>query len=312
MRRWDTVLTRYGEEMTGRGLSSEFVRKSIRECERLGVWLRRRKPAPVLEDIDFQVLVGYLKARSRFRAKGTIASIVTGLRGLGEYLVREKIWRKNVARWLKGPKIDGRSRVPRRMSQESLQGLLKTAGQSHVQYHRHLWTTLLVVLYATGLRRGELGRLDLRDWNGTEGTLRIDGRKTGEERAIPVSESVWRCIEAYLPWRHNALEKAGAITETALFVNRFGRRIRGENVGTALHKLARRAGVPLVTLHQFRHTCASDLIESGVTLPFVQKMLGHACVQSTMRYLAIGDPERRRAIEKHPINEILAQCGGQP
>jgi site-specific recombinase XerD len=234
------------------------------------------------------------------------------LRGFGDYLVREKIWRKNEARWLKGPKIDGRSRVPRRVSQESLQKLMQAASTSYGHYHRRLWTTLLVVLYATGLRRGELDRLDLADWNSAEGILKIDGQKTGVERAIPVSESVWRCIEAYLPWRHNVLEKTGALNERSLFVNRFGRRICGQRISVALHKLARRAGVPLVTLHQFRHTCASDLIESGVKLPFVQKVLGHATVVTTMRYLAISDPERRRAIELHPVNEILAQSGGQP
>ncbi len=312
MRRWDAVLTRYAEELVTRGLSPETIRHRVRECERFGVWLRRKKPAPNLEEIGFQMLVGYVKARSGFRAKATIAGTVSVLRCFGEYLVREKIWRKNEARWLKGPKIDGRSHVPRRISQESLQKLLAAAGTSYGHYHRHLWTTLLVVLYSTGLRRGELDRLDLEDWNGAESTLKIDGQKTGVERTVPVSESVWRCLEAYLPWRHNVLEKAGALNETSLFVNRFGRRICGERISVSLHKLARRADVPLVTLHQFRHTCASDLLESGVTLPFVQKVLGHACVESTMRYLAIGDPERRRAIEKHPINEILAQCGGQP
>lgn len=101
----------------------------------------------------------------------------------------------------------------------------------------------------------------------------------------------------------------GRLEETALFVNRRGRRLRGEGIGIALHKLARKAKVPLVTLHQFRHTCASDLLERGVQLPFVQKFLGHACVQSTIRYLAISDPERRRAIALHPINEILSTCG---
>ena len=50
-----------------------------------------------------------------------------------------------------------------------------------------------------------------------------------------------------------------------------------------IHSLAERAGVPLVSIHQFRHTCASDLIESGVSLPNVQKILGHAVITTRSR-----------------------------
>jgi integrase/recombinase XerD len=63
--------------------------------------------------------------------------------------------------------------------------------------------------------------------------------------------------------------------------------------------------VPLVSLHQFRHTCASDLLESGVSLPEVQQLLGHATVVTTTRYLQIADPERAKAIKLHPLNDHL-------
>ena len=60
--------------------------------------------------------------------------------------------------------------------------------------------------------------------------------------------------------------------------------------------MARRAQVPLVSLHQFRHTCASDLLESGASLPEVRQWLGHQRVETTSRYLQIADPERARAM----------------
>ena len=53
--------------------------------------------------------------------------------------------------------------------------------------------------------------------------------------------------------------------------------------------------------------CASDLLESGVSLPAVQRLLGHASVQTTSRYLQIADPERARAMKKHPLNDYLGQ-----
>ena len=78
-----------------------------------------------------------------------------------------------------------------------------------------------------------------------------------------------------------------------------------------MHRLARRANVPLVSLHQFRHTCAADLLENGVSLLEVQQMLGHATVQTTMRYLQIADPERARAVQRHPLNDYLSEVVGQ-
>jgi site-specific recombinase XerD len=72
-----------------------------------------------------------------------------------------------------------------------------------------------------------------------------------------------------------------------------------------IHRLAHKAKVPLVSLHQFRHTCASDLLENGASLIEVQSILGHKSVESTSRYLHVAGPERARAISKHPLNDYL-------
>jgi site-specific recombinase XerD len=58
-------------------------------------------------------------------------------------------------------------------------------------------------------------------------------------------------------------------------------------------------------MHQFRHTCASDLLARGVHLPEVQRILGHAAICSTMWYLSVSDESRKEAMAKHPINEFL-------
>jgi site-specific recombinase XerD len=60
-----------------------------------------------------------------------------------------------------------------------------------------------------------------------------------------------------------------------------------------------------LTVHQFRHSCASDLIEAGASLPEVKGILGHAVLETTMRYTQVADPLRKEAMEKHPINEFL-------
>ena len=63
--------------------------------------------------------------------------------------------------------------------------------------------------------------------------------------------------------------------------------------------------MPLISVHQFRHSCASDLLEAGVHLAEVQRILGHQGIATTVRYTHIADPARRAAMTRHPINDFL-------
>jgi site-specific recombinase XerD len=307
MKQWDNVVDGYTRLCEARGLSGEWVRGLRSELDRLGCWLKRRRPKPVLEEIDGQVLIAYLRRRTHFHAKATVVSVSSKLRCFGEHLVERGVWRQNPMRWIKGPRLDWRGRLPRRIGAVHLQRLWEAAAQQRSHYHQHLGVAALSLLYGTGLRRGELERLNVADWKREENLLQIDGRKTGYERSVPLSEGIARCLETYLPARQNLLEACGTLGEEALLLSRQGRRLSAQSLGIMIHRLARRAEVPLVSLHQFRHTCASDLLESGATLPEVQNLLGHKCVGTTSRYLHIADPERARAMSKHPLNDYLKE-----
>jgi site-specific recombinase XerD len=209
---------------------------------------------------------------------------------------------------MKGPKVSPYSRLPRRIDREHMQSLWQEAASKHGEFHRHQWITILALLYGTGLRRGEIERLNLDQFDRTEGTLRIDGRKTGRERCVPVPPILWRCLESYLPQRHNVLERAGALGQQALLVNRRAQRLSGQMISNGIHTIARRAKVALVSLHQFRHSCASDLLESGVHLADVQRILGHQGISTTVRYTHIADPQRREAMARHPLNDWLQEA----
>lgn len=305
MRRWDSLVEAYLEEYVARGVSAGMIGNVQRELERWGNWMKRRRPKPRLEAIEPQLLVRYIQQRTPFRSKATVYSVMSRMRGMGDYLVRQGVWISNPLRWMRGPKITPYHRLPKRIDAEAMQAMWAAAAVRRNGYEQQLGITLLALLYGTGLRRGELQRLDVRDWSREEGVLSIDGRKSGTERSVPVPELVYRCIETYLPLRHNQLERLGDIDEPALFINRAGKRVSESSISQAVHTLARRAGVRLHSLHQFRHTCASDLIAAGVSLPEVQRILGHSGIGTTMRYLHVADPERQEAIARHPINDWL-------
>jgi site-specific recombinase XerD len=307
MRRWDSLVESYLAQGQARGISEATSSYRRSQLERLGCWLKRRRPKPQLEEVEGQLLIKYLKGRSHFRAKATLAGLASTLRCFGEYLVAEGVWAHNPMRWVRGPRLDPRGRLPRRIGTEHLGKLWEAAGELRGHYQRQLAVAVLSLLYGTGLRRGELERLNLEDWKREENLLRIDGRKTGCERSVPLAEGIGRCLEAYVPHRQNQLEGCGTHGETAFLLNKQGKRLSAESLGLLVHRLARRAQVPLVSLHQFRHTCASDLLENGASLVEVQQVLGHKGVETTCRYLQVADPERVRAMSKHPLNDYLKQ-----
>jgi site-specific recombinase XerC len=97
------------------------------------------------------------------------------MRGFGDYLVRQGLWTINPLRWMKGPKVTPYARLPKRIDRAHMEAMWREAARRGGDYSSHLWVTILAMLYGTGLRRGELERLDVDSFDHNEGTLRIDG-----------------------------------------------------------------------------------------------------------------------------------------
>jgi integrase/recombinase XerD len=305
MRRWDALADAYIEEFKARGVSGDYIAHVQREVERWGSWLKRRRPKPRLEEISADWHVRYVQDRTVFRAKSTVYGVISKMRGFGDYLVSQGVWNDNPLKWMQGPKLTPYHRLPKRIDGQDMQALWSAAATSRGHFQRHLGITILSILYGTGLRRGELARLNVSDWNRDHGSLRIDGQKTGQERMVPVPRIVYHCIETYLPHRQNHLIRKERHDQPALFLNREGGRFKAGMVSLMVRNLARRAQVKLHSVHQFRHSCASDLLASGASLAEVQRILGHASVATTVRYLHIADPQRHEAMRRHPLNDWL-------
>jgi site-specific recombinase XerD len=201
---------KYGAELRTRGLAESTIAQRVRELVRWGVWLKARKPRPSLEAVDAELVVRYLQSRGAFHSRSTVASAVSSLRCMGEYLVTQGVWRSNPLRWMRGPKMHLHRPLPRRIDREHQKALWSAAEKLRGDHARYQAVCVLAILYGTGLRRGELERLDVADWDREASVLKVDGQKTGVERRVPVGEGMWKCIEGYLPHRHNRLEAASA------------------------------------------------------------------------------------------------------
>ena len=304
MRRWDNLVDAFLKEYAVRDLSQNQIRNRERELARFGIWLKRKKPTPKIEEISLDLIHEYIKSRTTFLSKASSCAVIGALRVMGDYLVENGLWLQNPLRWISGPKLNNTRKIPKNYHRSDLQKIFEQSFNTQFPHFRSLYPAIISLFYSTGLRKSELLSLDINCWNSEEATIKVFASKTRKERIIPVPEITQKCIESYLIKRNNLLLSKNK-NNPALFVNRNGDRVNGTQLLVQFKRIAKRAQVDKATIHMFRHSCATGLIEEGVPLPQVQRILGHASTQSTFRYLEIASPERRKAMDKHPVNNIL-------
>ncbi len=158
---------------------------------------------------------------------------------------------------------------------------------------------MLELLYATGIRVGELVGLDLDDVDRDRNVVRVFG-KGRKERSVPFGHPAARALERWLAHGRPQLRVDGA--GAALFLGARGRRIDQRAVRTLVHqRIAEVPGAPDIGPHGLRHTAATHLLEGGADLRSVQELLGHASLATTQLYTHVTTDRLRRAYQQaHP------------
>lgn len=170
---------------------------------------------------------------------------------------------------------------------------------------------ILETLYATGIRHGELYKLNLRDFDGR--TLRIREGKGGRERIVPLTATASEWIEKYISsarielmngvyWGKGKSRKKRIITNpTALFLSVNGKRLSYQQIWSVVKSHAEAAGLA-ATVHTFRHCCATHLLRRGASLRHIQKLLGHSSLDTTVIYTHLEISDVKTAVEKATKN----------
>ncbi|MCC7402879.1 MAG: tyrosine-type recombinase/integrase [Bdellovibrionales bacterium] len=201
-------------------------------------------------------------------------------------------------RELRPPKV--KAGLPRGLSPEDFIKLFQACGvEKPARTARNQMTLLL--LFGLGCRVSELIGLDLTDFNETDGWVRVLG-KGGKERLIPLTEKLQRDLKDYLTQvRPLLVKKTGA----SILINDRGHRPSRVDVWRWLSSWSEKAGFPEpISPHQFRHGCATALLESGADLRSIQMLLGHSSIQTTQIYTNVSAAKVREEIDlHHPLSE---------
>jgi integrase/recombinase XerD len=188
-------------------------------------------------------------------------------------------------------------RLPAVCNKQQVLRLLEAPSTEETYYLRD--KALLELLYATGVRAGEVANLKTTDVNLDIGYLRCFG-KGNKERVVPVGKIAIAATRAYLQDLRPRLARPQS--QAFLLLSRTGRPLSRIEIWRLVKKYAVRAGMPRnVTVHTLRHCFATHLLSGGADLRSVQEMLGHVDIATTQIYTHV-DHERLRQIHKkfHP------------
>jgi integrase/recombinase XerD len=209
--------------------------------------------------------------------------------------------------------------LPRALSKSEMRDLLDQAGQSHsavdlprkgsalaknnvprpsTRPYRGLRNLALVdLLFATGMRVGEVSALNLSDFVVAESLFRVKGKGGRDRLAFVVDEQTVR-----IQREHIAAREGISSESPALFLNASGERLSTQGIANIIAQFRKEAGIERhVTPHMLRHTVATLLLQNGVDIRIVQEFLGHASIATTQRYTHVTKDHLIRVLrERHP------------
>ncbi len=145
---------------------------------------------------------------------------------------------------------------------------------------------VLIALLNTGCRKSEILGLEWGQIDFQQRQIRVERTKSGRDRFIPINSILF-----------NILESLGASNGQSerVFLGPDGKAMR--DIKTSFKTACKRAGIEGMRIHDLRHTAASRMVEAGIDLPTVSKILGHSSIQTTMRYAHSTQETMRKAME---------------
>lgn len=281
--------------------SDHTVKNYFRDLQEFSAYLEAEtgKSEIPLEKIDHITIRDFLASLYRKgNRKSSIARKLSTLRTYFRYWHGQGRLPSNPARLVRTPRQPLRN--PRFLSVAEVERILALPSSETVAGIRD--RAILELLYAVGLRVGELVALNREDVSSREHLVKIRG-KGRKERLVPFGGRAGEALEKYYEARRQLLASLRTVAEpNALFLNLRGARLTARSVQRNLSNYIRRcAGSLNVHPHLFRHSFATHLLNNGADLRSIQEMLGHASLSSTQKYTHLSLDELLRSYRSsHP------------
>lgn len=283
-----------------RGRSEHTTRAYLGDLRGLVEFLDAECGITDLADVGLRDLRGWLAAQAESgAARSTIARRSAAARTFLGWATRTGRVEHDPSLRLAAPKRAGH--LPEVLRQSDATALMDVAAvASDDQDSMHLRDrAALELLYASGIRVGELTALDIDDLDLDRGVVRVMG-KGGKERTVPFGAPARDAVQAWLTLGRPQVAVDGS--GPALLLGRRGRRADPRQIRAAVHSLLEHVpNAPDLGPHGLRHSAATHLLEGGADLRLVQELLGHASLATTQIYTHVSvDRLKQSYRQAHP------------
>ena len=225
---------------------------------------------------DLRFYLMYLK-EEKFDSNSSIDRKLSALRGFYNYLASNSIVSNNIFSLISGLKKE--KKLPRYFEYNELEELFNVPDIRTSLGQRD--RLILEMLYATGLRVGELVNVKISDIDLSRKIILVLG-KGNKEREVTYGEYCDEILRLYLSDGYKKLNKSN---ELYLFLNNNGSQITERGVRYVLDQIIKKTSLnKSISPHVLRHSFATHLLNEGCDLLTVQKLLGHESISATQIY----------------------------
>jgi integrase/recombinase XerC len=250
------------------------------------------KQLPALDLLAVRGFVNHLHRKGL--GKSSIGRKIAAVRTFFRFLCRQNYLAQNYAALVPGPKLP--KKLVEVLQKEELTHLLDEVDtHTAVEKRDHaMWE----MLYATGLRVGELSNLKLTNLDHASRCISVLG-KGKKERLVIFGEKASIALQDYLELRHEFVQSDDP---GYVFLNLKGNRLSETRIRQILRARIREVAIyKKVSPHTLRHSFATHLLTSGADLRFIQELLGHSSLSTTQKYAHLNIDQLLRTYQKaHP------------
>jgi site-specific recombinase XerD len=260
------------EDMAGRKLGPHSQRSHISSCKRFAAFLKRSPDSATADDVRrFQ-----LHLAETGLSIGNRNRIMTGVK----FLFRVTLRRHDLAAEIYH--LPEPQKLPLTMSTTEAERLLTMAGSLRDQ-------VMLSLGYGCGLRAGEIVRLKDGDIDSAQMIIRIVQSKGRKDRHVMLPPELLVSLRQWWKLRPTRFDAGVPTGERWLFPGRRqGQHLTYRQLSRLFHESVAAAGIKKrVSLHSLRHSFATELLEKGTDIRYIQALLGHSKLDTTSRYTRV-------------------------
>ena len=246
-----------------------------------------------INEFDVRDYLEYLYSRGLNR--NSIARKISSIRGFYQYLKAENIIEVNYFKEVNSPKKD--MSLPKYVRNSDIEKMFLCFNKEDALGQRN--ALILEMLYATGVRVGELVNIKVNDINLYDRTVKILG-KGRKGRIVIYGSYCEKAIELYM--RNGRYELLSGRSCDYLFLNKNGSRLSERYIRKIIDDVVRKCEIDYkVSPHTLRHTFATDMLNNGADLMTVKELLGHSSISTTGIYTHVSNDQLKKVYNfAHP------------